>query len=356
MSTRTLPTLLALALGAGLAAPVQAQRSDFSLDRFDLGARQDRIMGKAPAFLEGYVRPPAADPPARDSEPEVELDELGELPGTEGLPPAVGPATVAEPVTDLTALLDDGAGEGSATPELPSLSDLDPSGSYTVAAGQGLGHVAQALLALIEADRTMGRIPELWVPLSGGRVGLPHVVACYNRGEPDDWSVDVGEVLALPPLQQVWTIIEHVKSEGSCPADIQVPRKQVAFAEPALGLEDFEFGGGFRVELGRTYSHYGAAARHYLARFMPEADIPPLYPAKGGYGMLHLMACFNSGDSQALDIRAGQLLRVPPPVAIADAARFLEEQGGACPPDFRPPGSSPRGAVAAAGGPVSRGL
>lgn len=343
MSTRTLPTLLVLVLGASLVAPALAQQDEFTLDRFDLEdfgdvPRGEPIMGKAPAFLGEYVRP-TSQPPAP---PPLEA-EPGELPPAtmDGAPPPVA-ERVAEPAAPLAAL--------------PSVSDMDPSGSYTVASGQGMGHVAQALLAMIEEDENVGRIPALWVPPAGGRVGLPHVVACYNRREPDDWSVNVGEVLALPPLHQVWTIIEHVKSEGSCPADVQVPRKQVALAEPAEGMEDFEFGGGFRVEMGRTYSHYGANARHYLAKFMPKEELPPLYPAEGRYGMLHLMACFNSGDSQALDLRAGQLLRVPPPISIGNALGYLEDNDGACPPDFRPAGSSPRGAVASSGTPMARGL
>ena len=350
MSTRTLPTLLALTLGATFVAPATAQSGDFSLDRFDLdgpGPRR-RIMRQPPPFVEGYVREPSAPPPPAD-------EYGGELPGTgldvggdvAAIPPVVGPESVDEPVTDLTPLL--GGGDDA----LPSLSDMDPSGAYTVASGQGMGHVAQALLALIEEDSTVTRIPDLWVPPAGGRVGLPHVVACYNRRAPEDWSVNVGEVLALPPLQHVWTIIEHVKAQGTCPADIQRPEKKVAVAPPAEGMEDFEFGGGFKVELGRTYSHYGAAARHYLASFMPKDELPPLYPAPGRFGMLHLMACFNNGDSQDLDLRAGQILRVPPPIAIPDASRFLEQHGGACPPDFRPAGTKPRGAVASATPPSS---
>jgi hypothetical protein len=347
MSTRTLPTLLAVALGAALVAPAVAQQDEFTLDRFDLDdfgdvPRGEPIMGEAPAFLEGFVEKPSA--PAARPAMTPDIAEPGELPPTAFAPDPAEPSAPAAlpPVAAATAL--------------PSVTDVDPSGSYTVASGQGMGHVAQALLAKIEEDGTVGRVPELWVPPAGGLIGLPHVVACYNRREPDDWSVNVGEVMALPPLHQVWTIIEHVKDHDSCPSEIQVPHKKVAIAEPAEGMEDFEFGGGFRVQLGRTYSHYGASARHYLAKFMPKDELPPLYPAPGRYGMLHLMACFNSGDVEALDIRAGQLLHVPPPIAISDARRYLEEHSGACPPDFRPAGSSPRGAVASVGEPISRGL
>ena len=131
MSTRTLPTLLALALGAGLTAPAVAQTDEFTLDRFDLEdfgdvPRSAPIMGEAPAFLEGYVserRQPPAPPPMAAHEP-------GELP-MDDAPPAVA-QRVAAPAPPAAAL--------------PSMSDMDPSGSYTVAAGQGMGHVAQALI------------------------------------------------------------------------------------------------------------------------------------------------------------------------------------------------------------------
>lgn len=268
--------------------------------------------------LGGRMPPPGAGVPPPTA-PHPGFDVSGELPP---LPP--GPAAPGE-----------AAGEAPTAP-----ASNEPSSLYTVKSGQGMGHVAQALRKALQESPSVTRIPEIWVPPKGGRIGLPHVIACYNRRPPHDWTVHVDQTLALPPLDVVWPMVEHIKAEGSCPEQHQVPapdRGPERTFELSPGYEDFETGAGYTVQSGYAYSHYGAAAQRELAAIMPAGTVPPLYPSPGDYGLLHLMACWNTGSSEEMVARADEVLFIPPPVAIADALAFLRENEGACPEDFRSP-------------------
>lgn len=233
-----------------------------------------------------------------------------------------------------------------ADPGAPAGEPIDsvkPSSTYTVLGGQGMGHVAGALARELAEAHPGQKFPDIWVPQEGGRIGLPHVIACYNDRRPEDWRLRVDQLVEFPPHDQIWPWTEYIRENQECPGTLLA-----ASLEPSAALTrsmappveeegpppSFEPGSFFRVRTGQTYSHFAIGVHRELRSQMRSDRIPPLYPPPGRHGLMNVLACWNSGDAQDFTLRQGQELQVPPD-RFMEVKEFLDRSDGSCPEEFR---------------------
>jgi hypothetical protein len=224
----------------------------------------------------------------------------------------------------------------------------EPSGSYTVQNGEGMGHVARAFRELLKEAHPDKPFPDIWVPQEGGRIGLPHVLACANGKEPGDWGLWVGQVLKFPAIGQVWPLAEFIKDSGHCPQGALPSRipsaRDILRQKPPLGEDDpieqsLAPGNSVRVRSGKTYSHYAIGVDRELRKRLRSDQIPSLYPPPGRHGLMNVLACWNTGEAENFRLRPGQILSVPTEGFLA-VVKYLDGHEGSCPEEFRKPTES----------------